>query len=431
MRVCAPHDPFVARHAARRAPRRAWPLALLLIAACTTSSPDTGPGSSLPRPQPDAPGSSSPLPDPAPTPDRPRPTPAPGLPSVDITVPSLAIEEIARRDAPIDTTMLADGTVLVAERAGVVRRLIGPDGVPVDAPGDVIVDVSDRTTTDAERGLLSIAIAPDGTELFLSLTDASGDTLIEAHPFAHGRVSGSPRTVYTLPQPFANHNGGPILFAPDGTLLVGLGDGGGAGDPLGAGQDPTTPLGSVLRLDVSGAVTMPVPGAPFAAHPDGAPEIAAIGLRNPWRISLDAPRGELWIADVGQSAREEINRIGLNDLAGANFGWALREGSIAYLGDEPDGHVAPVYDYAHGPGCSVTGGHVYRGTALPALIGAYIFSDWCDGELRALLRDDDDIVAIPLGVAGERVVGFGVDADGELLVLELDGRVLRMAPASR
>jgi glucose/arabinose dehydrogenase len=338
----------------------------------------------------------------------------------------VVLTEVARLDAPIDTAVLDDGTVLVAQRDGVVRVLLGPDGVSAGGSGRIVVDVRERTTTDGERGLLAIAVAPDGGELFLSLTDTDGDTLIEAYPFAEGQVTGPPRTVYALTQPRPNHNGGAILFAPDGMLLVGLGDGGGRGDPLGAGQDLATPLGSVLRLDVGGPVTRAPADNPFVGTPDAADEIVAFGLRNPWRMSLDGPRGELWIADVGQAAREEINRIRLDELPGANFGWALREGSEAFLGDEPDGHVAPVHDYVHGPGCSVTGGHVYRGALLPELVGAYVFSDWCDGELRVLLDDGGPVVARALGVSGARVVGFGRDADGELLVLELSGRVLRL-----
>jgi len=404
--------------------------ALTLLVACTVPAdrPDSGPGSALPAPgtddPPRTPGVAKPQP-PAGTPSD------QGLPPADRSLPAFTLAELARLDAPIDTARLDDGTVLVAQRSGIVRVLIGPDGaVPsVDTPDGIVVDVSDRTTTDGERGLLAIAVSPDGAELFLSLTDTSGATLIEAHPLADGRVTGPPRTVYTLTQPYANHNGGAILFAPDGMLLVGLGDGGGSGDPLAAGQDLTTPLGAVLRLDVRGAVTTAPPDNPFVDRAGAAPEIVAFGLRNPWRMSFDGPRGELWIADVGQSAREEINRVTLDALPGANFGWALREGNAAFLGDEPDDHVPPVFDYEHGPGCSVSGGHVYRGSALPELLGAYVYSDWCDGELRALLDDRGTVVSRPLGVAGERVVGFGRDADGELLVLELSGRVLRLMPA--
>ena len=165
---------------------------------------------------------------------------------------------------------------------------------------------------------------------------------------------------------------------------------------------------------------------PYVARAGAAPEIVAAGVRNPWRMSLDAARDELWVADVGQSSREELTRIPLGTLAGANLGWALREGSVAFDGDAPPDHLPPVFDYAHGPGCSVTGGHVYRGAALPELVGGYVFADLCDGRLHVLVADEGRVDAVPLGVSGERIVGFGVDAAGELLVLELGGSAQRL-----
>ena len=406
-------------------------LVALTAAACTTDA--SSPGSSVP-------GTTAP---PAQTPERPSdsdadsrddpdPVPAPGLPPADVPLPTVRLEVVETLEAPIDTAVLPDGTVLVAERAGMVRVLIpgatSAGGTPV-AAGDLLLDVSDRTTTDGERGLLSIAVRPDGSELFLSLTDEDGHTRVEAHPLDGAAVSGPLRVVYTLMQPRANHNGGPILFTPDGLLLLGLGDGGGAGDPLGAGQDLSTPLGAIVRLDVSGdGPGLAAADNPFVDRAGAAPEIAASGLRNPWRMAFDEPRGELWIADVGQSTREEIDRVTLDELLGANFGWALREGDVAFLGDEPEDHVAPVHTYGHGPGCSITGGLVYRGSALPTLNGAYVFSDLCDGELRVLLDDAGDVVSRASGVSGERIISFGADADGELLVLEIGGRVLRLVP---
>jgi glucose/arabinose dehydrogenase len=416
---------------------------LVLVAACTgpagTSGPDVAPplpavpaDPSDPRAEAgDAPGGG-----PGGRDTSPPAASAPGLPPADAPLPALRLSEVARAAAPTDTTVLADGTVLVAERAGVVRVLLEPGGTsPADGSGRVLVDVRRRTTTDGERGLLAMTVSPDGAALFLSLTDRDGDTLIEAHPLRGARITGPPRTVFAVRQPRANHNGGALVFAPDGMLLVGLGDGGGSGDPEGAGQDLSTPLGAVLRLDVRSTVTVVPPDNPFVGRRDAAGEVAAYGLRNPWRMSLDAPRGELWIADVGQAAREEINRVHLDDLLGANFGWALREGNLPFRGDEPPDHLPPLYDYAHGPGCAVTGGHVYRGAALPELVGAYVFSDFCDGELRALFRGEDErsgtgaVVARALGVAGEDIVGFGVDARGEMLVLELTGRILRLVRA--
>jgi glucose/arabinose dehydrogenase len=403
------------RRQTRRTRRRAALVALWLTAACT----GTGDVDDVAEPQ-------GPVTVPAPqAPSVPSPptSAAPGLPASDVLVPPLELVEVAVLDAPIDTTVLSDGTVLIAERGGIVRVLLGADA------GRVVLDVSDRTTTQSERGLLSIAVAPAGDELLLSMTDLEGDTLVEAHPLVGATVTGTPRTIYTLPQPYANHNGGQILFLPDGTLLLGLGDGGGAGDPLDAGQDLTTPLGSLVRLDVSDGRTRVPDDNPFLSVERAAPEIVAIGLRNPWRMHLDVARGELWIADVGQSAREEINRITLEQLPGANFGWALREGNLPFRGgEEPEGHVRPVHDYEHGPGCSVTGGVVYRGSAFPSLVGGYVFTDFCDGELRILVDDLGAVTALSLGVTGERIVGLGTDADGELLVLELGGRVLRLRP---
>ena len=394
-------------------------LGLLAAAACTG---DTAAPPPLPvAPEPVTPG---PAPeDQAADPHGDDEPEAPGLPPADRELPALVLEEVVVLEAPIDTAGLPDGTVLIAERAGRVRVLDGP------TPGRIILDVSARTTTDGERGLLSIEVAPGGDELFVSMTDADGDTLVEAHPLDGAVVTGAPRTIYATRQPLANHNGGPLVFLPDGTLLLGLGDGGGAGDPLGAGQDRSTPLGGLVRLDVSsGSVALPSDN-PFLDHPDATPEIAAYGLRNPWRISLDRPRGELWIADVGHSEREEINRVSTDELLGANFGWALREGNAPFLGDAPEDHVPPIHDYAHGPGCSVTGGLVYRGAEIPELIGGYIFTDLCDGELRALVKDGPDVTTRTLGVSATRVIGFGSDAAGELLVLEIGGRVLRLVRA--
>ena len=346
----------------------------------------------------------------------------------DVPLPTLALEVVARLDAPIDAAVTADGSLLVATRAG--RVLVVEPSADGPAAGTVVVDVSERTTTDGERGLLALAVSPDGRELVLSLTDEAGDTRVEAHPLDGARVTGPPRVLYALAQPYANHNGGDVAFGPDGTLLVALGDGGGGGDPLGAGQDPTTPLGSLLRLDVGGGTVRVPADNPFVGIDGAAPEILAVGLRNPWRFHVDRAAGEVWIADVGQGDVEEINRVAWDALPGANLGWPLREGDAAYDGAPPPGHVAPVHTYRHGPGCSVTGGVVARDPALPALAGAYLFSDFCDGALRALRPTaDGTLVAADLGVAGERVVGFATDASGRVLVLDLAGRVLRLVPA--
>ncbi|MGA0830350.1 MAG: PQQ-dependent sugar dehydrogenase [Nitriliruptoraceae bacterium] len=408
--------------------RRAVAAALAVVAAAVGCGPaEAPPAADLPVAPAPAPASPSDTADPGPA--GPHADGAAGpVAGADVPVPTLALELVARLDAPIDAVVTPDGTLLVAERAG--RVLVVDPSADGPAAGTVVVDVSERTTTDGERGLLALTVSPDGRELVLSLTDEDGDTRVEAHPLDGARVIGPPRVLYALAQPYANHNGGDVAFAPDGTLLVALGDGGGGGDPLGAGQDPATPLGSLLRLDVGGGGVRVPADNPFVGVDGAAPEILAVGLRNPWRFHVDLPTRAVWIADVGQGDVEEVNRVPWDELRGANLGWPLREGDAPYEGDPPPGHVAPVHTYRHGPGCSVTGGVVARDPALPALAGAYLFSDFCDGTVRALRPAADGTwVAVDLGVAGDRVVGFATDASGRILVLDLDGRVLRLVPA--
>lgn len=334
---------------------------------------------------------------------------------------------VAELEAPIDAVALIDGTLLVAERAGRVVTV-----TPTGEVGPAILDLRGRTTTDGERGLLSIAVDAPEEQLVVSFTDRDGATTLEAHPIAPGRpvALGPARSLWRLAQPFANHNGGAIRFGPDGLLHLALGDGGGRDDPLDAGQDRTTPLGSIVRLDVGGNGPARVPvDNPFVGVPGADPAILATGLRNPWRFAFDVEGGHVWIADVGQGRREEINRVPIDELAGADFGWARLEGSLPFRGDPPVDHVLPVHEYDHGPGCSVTGGIVYRGRAIPELIGAYLFSDLCDGTVRALVDDGAGrLTALDLGVRGRQVVGFAPDADGEALVIDLAGRISRLVP---
>jgi glucose/arabinose dehydrogenase len=363
-------------------------------------------------------------PDAEPPADAPEPEPEP---EPDLSV-ALQLTEVASLSPPTAGAVGPDGTLFVATRLGTVHPLTD-DGV-----GDAVVDISSTTTTDGERGLLGLAFAADGTELYLSSTDRNGDTVISGVPVTDGTPGGDVRTIYGLEQPFSNHNGGNIAVGPDGMLYLGLGDGGRAGDPLEAGQDLTTTLGAMLRIDPQGGDPYAVPADnPFLDTAGAAPEIVAYGLRNPWRFSFDRATGELWIADVGQDTREEINRVTLEQLKGANFGWNLMEGTLEFVGSEPDDHVPPVYEYdTRGPeGCSVTGGYVYRGEAIPELTGAYLYADVCNGTIRGLLVDADGAVVeqAELGIDGGSVVSFAEDADGELYVFDLDGRILRIDPA--
>lgn len=340
----------------------------------------------------------------------------------------LSLTEVASMDSAIAGAVGPDGVLYLAERAGTVHPLTD-DGI-----GDAVVDISDETTTDSERGLLGLAFAADGSELYLSSTDLDGDTIVTAVAVEDGEVVGDDRReVYSLEQPESNHNGGDIAVGPDDALYVAIGDGGGGGDPLEAGQDLSTALGTLLRLDPQGGDPYVVPDDnPFVGDDGAVDEIFAYGLRNPWRFSFDRDTDELWIADVGQSDREEVNRVGLDEASGANFGWNLMEGTLEFAGSAPDDHVPPIYEYetGGGEGCAITGGYVYRGEAIPELRGVYLYADYCEGTVRGLLAGEDgEVEQADLGIDGGQVVSFAQDAEGEIYVLDLDGAVHRIDPA--
>ena len=235
-----------------------------------------------------------------------------------------------------------------------------------------------------------------------------------------------------LAQPYANHNGGQLAFGPDGLLYMGLGDGGSQGDPNGNGQNPHTLLGKVLRLDVEvDGESYAIPGEnPFADGQAGAPEVFLVGLRNPWRFSFDRETGLLWIADVGQSAYEEVDRIDPAADAGANLGWNTMEASHCWEVTDcaTDGLTLPVAEYGHDLGCSITGGYVYRGEAIPDLRGWYLFSDYCSGTLFGIPSDSEGSIAPRVLLeTGARVSTFGEDADGELYLADVEaGTVYRV-----
>jgi glucose/arabinose dehydrogenase len=333
------------------------------------------------------------------------------------------LTEVATADAPTAGTTGPGGTVWIAERPGRVR-VLGEDGL-----GEPVLDISAETTTDGERGLLGIAFDEDFEYLYLSYTDLAGHTMVDQLAMAGGEPRpDTRRTVFRQDQPYANHNGGDLAFGPDGMLYIGLGDGGSGGDPHGNGQDLTTLLGTLLRIDPTGGDPYAVPpDNPFVGDPAARDEIWAYGLRNPWRFSFDAQTGDLWIGDVGQSGWEEIDRVAAGTGAGANYGWSAMEGTQSYEGgEEPANHVPPVYEYeTTGDRCSVTGGYVYHGDAIPALQGAYLFSDYCEGDLRALGTDGGET---NLGVNAGAAVGFVQGPDLELYVLDLAGPVYRLDP---
>jgi glucose/arabinose dehydrogenase len=333
------------------------------------------------------------------------------------------LEPFVQLEEPIAlATRRGDDTLYIAERVGRVRAVI--DGQVGQRP---VLDISDSITVGGEQGLLGVAFSLDGNVLYVSYTNIDGDSRVDAYPVRRGRaVPSRRRELLAVEQPYANHNGGNVLLGPDGMLYVGFGDGGAGGDPQGNAQNPQTLLGKLVRLDPRDGFA--ARGNPFVGDDDFRSEIFALGLRNPWRFSFDRTTGDLWIGDVGQDSVEEVDVVGRAHAAGANFGWDLYEGSQPFEGTTPPPHhVTPVIEYETGAdGCAVTGGYVYRGTAIPALRGAYVYSDFCGGWIRAVRVHDGKVVQQVELAEASAVASFGEDADGELYVLSLDGPVYRI-----
>ncbi len=333
------------------------------------------------------------------------------------------------------TSPPGDERLLVVEKSGRIRLL--EDG----KPGAAFLDISDKVSQGNEQGLLGLAFDPDyaaNGRFYIDYTDSKGDTQIVAYQ-TDGDVAypSSAKVLLSVKQPEANHNGGWLAFGPDGYLYIGMGDGGGGGDqhgPTGNGQNKDVLLGKILRIETAAGDADSIPeDNPFAAG-GGAPEVFLTGLRNPWRSAFDGDL--LYIADVGQGNWEEIDVVNVKTEAGANLGWNTMEGrecfppgSVCVQG----GFVTPIHVYSHDEGCSITGGYVYRGRAIPALDGRYFFADYCVGAVEALRYVDGkatDLVntANDLGSLGP-ITSFGQDGEGELYVLTDDGKVLKMVSA--
>ncbi|MFH9267674.1 PQQ-dependent sugar dehydrogenase [Streptomyces sp. NPDC017546] len=341
---------------------------------------------------------------------------------------SASLTEVARAQGPSAGAAGPDDTLWIAERAGTVRVL---DDQGLGAP---VLDISDETTTDGERGLLGVAFDKAFEHFYISFTDLEGTSTVDEFAVEGGRLQpDTRRTVLTQTQPYANHNGGDIKFGPDGYLYIAFGDGGAGGDPHGNGQKLDTLLGKLLRIDPSGGEPYAIPADnPFVDDANAKDEIWAYGLRNPWRFSFDAGTGDLLIGDVGQSDWEEIDWAPADSEGGENYGWSSMEGTHPFRGGtEPANHVPPVHEYDRtGLGCSVTGGFVYRGDALGDLQGSYVFSDYCDGTLRTLQMRDGEVTGVgDLGVSGGEVISFVEGGDGELYVLGSGGAISRVDPA--
>jgi len=327
---------------------------------------------------------------------------------------------------------LDDGRIFVVEQGGRIR--VVRNGVLQTTP---FLDISSRVLSGGERGLLSVAFHPQyATNHFFYVyftTQTSGDIRIERFTTtANAEVAdpASSRLIITTPHPVSNHNGGLVAFGPDGMLYAGLGDGGGGGDPDGNGQNFNALLGSLLRLDVDNGNPYLIPANnPFVGQAGRRGEIWAKGLRNPWRYTFDAATSLLYIADVGQDLREEVNAVPAS-TAGLNYGWNVWEGLSCYNAStcSATGFQAPILDFGHGPACSVTGGYVYRGSAIPAIRGHYFYSDYCAGFLRSFRYENG--VAVDQkdwGLTASAVASFGVDFAGELYMIS-GNSILKIAP---
>jgi len=338
--------------------------------------------------------------------------------------------------SPIGIVNAGDGTgrLFINERGGRIR-VIAANGTLQAAP---FVDLSDRILAGGEQGLLGVAFHPGfeaNRRLFVYYTHLGDGTMTvsELTASADGANAdpASERVLLTFPDQYSNHNGGQLAFGPNGYLYIGFGDGGGGGDPLGSGQSLQTLLGKILRIDVNGAHAAGKQYAIPASNPyasggispgAGLPEIWAYGLRNPWRFSFDRATGDLYIGDVGQANWEEIDRQAASSRGGENYGWNAREGNHCYSSacEEVDA-VAPLAEYSHDLGCSVSGGYVYRGSAQPALRGFYLFGDYCSGTIFTIPTTGS--VHTPKAVAstGRQISSFGEAENGEVYLVDLGG----------
>ncbi len=363
----------------------------------------------------------------------------PSTPAMTGNEPAVAMTEIGTFDAPVDLAWRAgDEALYVVEQGGTVQRVVGDETTTV-------LDLSDLTSANGEQGLLGLTFTPAGDVAYVNYTDLAGDTTITEHPVADDGTFGigdDARTVLLVDQPYANHNGGDLTFGPDGLLYIGMGDGGSGGDPERRATNPAELLGKLLRIDPtpSGAnpYTVP-PDNPFVGVDGAAPEVWASGLRNPWRFSFDPATGDLWIADVGQNAIEEIDVApavdGRDAGKGESFGWSALEGDVPYNDDVAiEDPVPPFATYTHDDGgCSISGGVRARGAQVPDLVGWYVYGDYCAGRVWAL-----EVLGTGASMEAGRQVDLGalpavtavVDGpQGEVYALSGQGAVVRLDPA--
>jgi glucose/arabinose dehydrogenase len=361
-------------------------------------------------------------------------TPVAGTPPLTSTLVASGLSQ------PLDLqSALDDQTrIFVVEQAGRVRLI--KNGALVPSP---FLDITGRVGSGGnEQGLLGLALHPRfraNGRFFVNYTDQRGNTHIaEFRGSGDLASSDGERTLLTVPQPFANHNGGGLAFGNDGFLYVGLGDGGSAGDPLGNGQRLGTALGKLLRIDVDQGDPYGVPASnPFVTTAAAFPAIWAYGLRNPWRFAFDRETGDLYIGDVGQSQVEEVDVEAAPRHGGQNYGWNFTEGSQCY--DPPAdcpraGITFPVVEYRHTDGCAVIGGVVYRGCRLPGYGGTYFYGDLCSAFIRSFRFVNGQATDLhdwtsAVGHGISNMTSFGTDAEGEIYIVDRDGGIYKIVPA--
>ena len=427
-------------------------LPILILTACTTTLPTnstaenksnlvpteinlptvTPPEPALPT---TLPATQTPLPTVLPLPTETPKPPAASLPDPANYQWQLFISGLRR---PVDLAGPQDvpGKLFVLEQVGVIRVI--QDGVLLPEP---FLDIRDLVGSGGnEQGLLGIAFHPQFIKngyFYVNYTDKQGNTVIarfSAIQDNNPNLKADPASesiLLQVDQPQANHNGGQMIFGPDGYLWMGLGDGGGQGDPNGNGQSSQTLLGKILRIDVDNGSPYVIPLDNPYFNGGGLPEIWAIGLRNPWRFSFDRITGELFIGDVGQNSWEEIDHVPAGYVSTpVNFGWNIREGSHPYT-DQANantlGLTEPIFDYGHDSGCSITGGFVYRGADLADLQGVYLFGDYCSGLVwGAVPKDQNSWETRILFSTGYQIASFGEDQNGEIYLLDLNGNIYQL-----
>lgn len=407
-----------------------------VVIAATAACALTGPATSLPG---DAVGEpTQPISTAAPTESltetstpSPEPLPAPSLPDpggYDWVQVSTGFTQ------PLLVTHAGNGSghLFVVEQEGRIWVLENENVLP-----EPFLNLESQVGSEGnEQGLLGLVFHPDYEQngfFYVHYTDLSGDTVVSSFQVssdANLAEAGSEQIILQVDQPYPNHNGGSIEFGPDGYLYIGLGDGGSQGDPRGNGQSVETLLGKILRIDVNGGSPYAIPADNPFANGGGLGEIWAYGFRNPWRFSFDSATGDLYIGDVGQGQWEEIDFLPGGIVGGSNLGWNYFEGTHTYEGSPPPGAalIPPVAEHDHGASrCSVTGGYVYRGAALSAWQGVYIYADYCSGEVFGLVQHTDgNWESRLLYDTSFQITSFGLDEAGEIYLVDRGGGIYQL-----